>query len=183
MYYQVTNQTINWEWEPFVSVGFIQVNEPIAPLNKFHLIAPESARHLENAREVFQLLNTDAEARNTTDWIEKHFPIASWGRINWEQVPNCIRKYWHHQDDFLPLYFREIVDNEHLKGNVTISWTNALRMPIYLDIEIALKYAQTIFEEDWDTWIFSVESNWCLEVYHDEGEICFGYSALINERE
>ena len=32
------NQTITWEWEPFVSVGPIQFNEPIAPLiNQYKL--------------------------------------------------------------------------------------------------------------------------------------------------
>jgi hypothetical protein len=35
-----------------------------------------------------------------------------------------------------------------------------------------------LLEVDWDTWILSPESRWCIEVYH-EGEVCFGRRPLV----
>ncbi|NER38835.1 MAG: hypothetical protein F6J93_33585 [Oscillatoria sp. SIO1A7] len=147
---------------------------------KLKLRSPESARHLEDAGELFILLDTPAEAFYTSEWIQEHFPIASWGRIDWDKVPNCLCKSWQEDDDLL-IHFQDIVKVKKIKGYVTVTWFDASKMSIYLDIKVIFNYAEIIFQECWDTWIFSDRENWCLEVYH-EGEICFGYSALTNDR-
>jgi hypothetical protein len=143
--------------------------------NQHKPFKPSLSQILKEAKENFSLVElNDSNYLNSGKWIEENFPIASWGRIKWSNVSECTCMSFSSDSEAKSL-LDEIVSRYNLHGDVNISWTNALLMPIEIDILLASKYAEKIFEEDWDTWIYSKKYKWCIEVYHS-GEICFGYS-------
>lgn len=150
---------------------------------QFNLETPEVVNHLKNAGEEFEVVNittaylNDLISRRTTQWIEKNFPITSWGRINWEEVPNCTCRLWENDYSKIVSYFQEIVKTNCLDGYVQIEWDNLLLRPLYLKIDVVQRHIEYITEQSFDTWIYSPYFKWCVEIYH-EGEICFGYSTL-----
>ena len=126
---------------------------------------------LGNAGEDFELLSIDDTTANT-EWLKNNFPILSAGRINWEKVPNSIcMKYF--DDSELLLALEKIVSQQQLEGDLFVSWGNALTRPIKINMKVLKKYAEEIFQEDWETWICNEQDEWLIENYHD-GEICFG---------
>ncbi|AFY35056.1 hypothetical protein [Calothrix sp. PCC 7507] len=110
-------------------------------------------------------------------WLAEKFPIAWWGRVDWDLVDGCIQ-----EDVFVTDYeninqkLRQIILNQNLGNpNVMILWADANTLSLELSLLIVAKYAQLIFQQSWDTWIICPQANWCIEYYH-EGEISFGYS-------
>lgn len=150
---------------------------------KFNLQTPEVVNHLKNAGERFEVVYVKSTylnnliSRKEIQWIEKNFPITHWGRINWEEVSNFQCKLW--GDDYSKIlgYFQEIVNTNSLNGYVYIEWDNLLLRPLYLNNDVVLRQIKHIAKESFDTWIYSPDFKWCVEIYH-EGEICFGYSPL-----
>ena len=141
--------------------------------NKYEPQIPSIAKKLRSEGEDFELL-TIIDTTANTEWLENNFPIASAGRIKWQEVPEslCI-KY----SDYSQLLsaFEKIVAQQQLENNLNliVSWTNALKLPIQIDMKVLKKYAEEIFAEDWETWICNEQNGWLIENYHD-GEICFG---------
>ncbi len=145
------------------------MNNFLKPIN------PSVVDYLIQTQEEFTLLPVDSqEAIVASEWLENNFPIASWGRIAWNEVTQSYCATWNSNSDLITTFEKIILENQ-LKGDVTVLWTNALKSPLKIKIDVLLKYLQVVLEEDWDTWIYSKEDNWCVEVFHD-GEICFGYS-------
>jgi hypothetical protein len=143
---------------------------------KYHPKKPLICEAIEKNGDDFSLIELDDNNYLTSsDWLEEKFPTCSWGRINWEAVPNSLCISFSNNLEVIQL-FDTLINDRKLSGKVNVSWTNALTMPIEIDILLVSKYANEIFEEDWDTWIYSEQDNWCVEVYHS-GEICFGYSS------
>jgi hypothetical protein len=139
------------------------------------LIIPNLARFLEESRENFQILPPEKiEDCPTTKWLERNFPIASWGRVTWSSVPNCFCLTWETYTELFS-FFQKIVNEQSLEGEVVIMWGNALKIPVQLDLNILIKYQEIAFDEDFDVWIINREFGWCIEVCHS-GEIWFGYS-------
>ena len=141
---------------------------------------PYVAEELQNAGEDFVLL-TIRDTTANTEWLKNNFPIASAGRVNWEEVPDsvCIQ-YFDDYELLLPA-FEKIVAQQQLedKLNLIVSWGNALSLPILIDMEVLRKYAESIFQEDWETWICNEQDGWLIENYHD-GEMCFGKCVKTN---
>jgi hypothetical protein len=141
--------------------------------NKYEPQTPSIVEQLRRTGETFELLTIQDTAANT-QWLKSNFPIASAGRINWEKVPEsvCIEYF---DDSELLLAFERIVAQQQLEDNLnlTVSWGNALTLPIQINMEVLRKYAESIFAEDWETWICNEQDGWLIENYHD-GEICFG---------
>ena len=133
--------------------------------------------YLIQAGETFNLLQTDSqEAIIASEWLEKNFPIASWGRIDWPKVPNSSCITWTDDSELLLAFQRILVESRldnNLEITVIVIWANGLRPSLQISLNTFLKYANAMFEEDWDTWVYSESDNWLIEVYH-EGEICFG---------
>ena len=133
--------------------------------------------YLIQAGETFNLLQTDSqEAIIASEWLEKNFPIASWGRIDWPKVPNSSCITWTDDSELLLAFQRILVESRldnNLEITVIVIWGNGLRPSLQISLDTFLKYANAMFEEDWDTWVYSESDNWLIEVYH-EGEICFG---------
>lgn len=143
--------------------------------NKYKPFNPRVSKILKDNGEIFSIIELDADNYlSSSSWIKENFPILSWGRIDWSKVPNSLRVDFSDNSE-LESIFQSIVSKKGLSGEVNISWTNALLLPIEMDIKLASKYAEQIFEEDWDTWIYSRKDMWCIEVHHS-GEICLGYS-------
>lgn len=150
---------------------------------KFNLTTPEVVNYLKNAGEKFEVVDVkysylnDLISRKEAQWIEKNFPVADWGRINWKAVSNSHCKLWGDDYSKIVWYFQEIVNSNSLSGYVYIEWDNLLLKPLYLKNDVVLRHIKYIAQESFDTWIYSSELKWCVEIYH-EGEICFGYSPL-----
>ena len=142
-------------------------------INKYEPQIPSIVEQLRRAGEEFELLTIQNTAANT-QWLKSNFPIAFAGRVNWEEVPESLCfKYL--DDSELLLAFEKIVAQQQLEDNLnlTVSWGNALTLPIQINMEVLRKYAESIFAEDWETWICNEQDGWLIENYHD-GEICFG---------
>ena len=142
-------------------------------INKYEPQIPSIVEQLRLAGETFELLTIQDTAANT-QWLESNFPIAFAWRIDWEKVSESVCfKYL--DDSELLLAFERIVAQQQLEDNLnlTVSWGNALTLPIQVDMEILRKYAESIFQEDWETWICNERDGWLIENHHD-GEICFG---------
>jgi hypothetical protein len=143
--------------------------------NKYNPKKPLICEAMKKDGDDFFLMKLDSyNYLTSSDWLEEKFPTCSWGRINWDAVPNSLCTSF--SDDLeVKHLFDTLIRDRKLSGKVNVSWTNALTLPIEVDISLVSKYAEKIFAEDWDTWIYSEQYNWCIEVHHS-GEICFGYS-------
>ena len=148
--------------------------------NRYKPQIPHVVEELRGAGADFELLTIQDTTANF-EWLKKNFPIVFWGRINWEKVPDstCIQYF----DDYELLLsaFEKIVAQQQLENNpnLIVWWGNALRLPIQIDMEVLRKYAESIFQEDWETWICNKQDGWIIENYHD-GEMCFGQCVKTN---
>lgn len=145
-------------------------------IHKYKPITPFIVEKLTQGGEKYKLLDIQAGIANT-EWLENNFPITSWGRINWKEMPKSVCKSWANDSELL-LNFNEILLKNNLQGNVIVSWGNAIKLPIKIEINTILKYAVSFFEEDFDIWFCSETNRWCIEIYH-AGEICFGYPSDV----
>lgn len=133
--------------------------------------------------EPFQLLDSSGESElRYSNWMESSFPIASWGRIAWDNVPNSRCWDWEDFDQLLNA-FNEMCNSVGEKNPVVaVFWSNQLKPTLKLSFTTVKRYAEQIFEADWDTWIVCLDENWCIENYH-EGELCFGYVPSVSQLE
>lgn len=148
--------------------------------NKLKPINPSVVNVLKQAGEKFTLLDIDSQENIfACEWLETNFPFVSWGRIDWNSVPNSLCLSWDNTDELVSSFEKIVMENK-LKNSLTVVWTNALRPSLKIDMKVMLKYAEAIFEEDWDTWVYSEKDNWCIEIFHD-GDICFGHNFISKD--
>lgn len=114
-------------------------------------------------------------------WLGEKFPIAWWGRVDWDKVDSCIQeKGFVADDENLDQKFKQIIVTQNLGNpNVMILWSDANTPSLELSLLIVAKCADLVFQQSWDTWIICPQENWCIEYYH-EGELSFGYSPHTN---
>jgi hypothetical protein len=107
-------------------------------------------------------------------WLQRAFPIASWGRIDWKRVPDreCYR--WSDRSEASGLFTR-VTRNLNRDSNVSVMWTDAMKPVLLLELATVARHLMRILDVDWDCWIFDREEGWCIESYH-EGELCVGRS-------
>ena len=147
--------------------------------NKYEPQIPSIVKKLRSAGEDIELLTIQDNTANT-EWLKNNFPIASAGRIEWQEVPESVCIKYSDYSELLSA-FEKIVAQQQLEDNLnlTVSWTNALKLPIQTDMGVLRKYAEEIFAEDWETWICNEQDEWLIENYHDD-EICFGKCIKTN---
>jgi hypothetical protein len=122
----------------------------------------------------YRLLPPDAaEHQQSVAWLERAFPIASWGRIDWERVPEHRQLVWHEEGELVRALSKLIRGAAHESTEVLVLWTDASKPLLALAAREVLRHAADLLDVDWDAWILCPAENWCIEVYH-EGEICFG---------
>ncbi|MEL6442582.1 MAG: hypothetical protein AAFQ80_25495 [Cyanobacteria bacterium J06621_8] len=139
--------------------------------SKYEPQIPYLFDQLQQSGEDFELLTIqDLEAN--TEWLKSNFPIAIAGRIDWQKVPGSLCIKYSDYDELLSA-FEKIVLEQQLGGSLIVSWSNGLKLPIRIKMNVMKKYAAEIFEEDWETWICNEQDQWLIENYHD-GELCFG---------
>ena len=98
------------------------MNNFLKPIN------PSVVDYLIQAQEEFTLLPVDSqEAIVASEWLENNFPIASWGRIAWNEVTESYCATWNNNSDLITTFEKIILENQ-LKGDVTVLWTNALKL-------------------------------------------------------
>ncbi|MBW4643878.1 MAG: hypothetical protein KME23_12960 [Goleter apudmare HA4340-LM2] len=115
-----------------------------------------------------------------SSWLTENFPIAWWGRVNWEKVDGCMQSAVFVTDyENFSQKLQQIILNQNLGNpNVIIVWADANTLSLELSLSLVVQHAQLVCQQSWDTWIICPQDNWCIEYYH-EGEISFGYSPLI----
>lgn len=130
---------------------------------------------LSSANEIYRVLSPD-ESDAALAWLANHFPIASWGRILWSDVPASVCVPWAEKGEELEYAFRAMCQTQYLADPaVIVAWSNALAPAVQTSLAAVCRHAQVIFDADFDTWIMCETHGWCIEVYH-EGEHCFGRS-------
>ena len=99
--------------------------------------------YLIQAGETFNLLQTDSqEAIIASEWLEKNFPIASWGRIDWPKVPNSSCITWTDDSELLLAFQRILVESRldnNLEITVIVIWANGLRPSLQISLDTFLK--------------------------------------------
>ncbi len=141
-------------------------------------VALEVTKHLDtNAERYSVIVPGSEEMRNLSAWLKHVFPIASWGRVDWNRVPNniCRKAESTQQQEECVI---EICRSHQLRGEVVVLWTNELKPGLRMSLETFLRNVAPLAEEDWDTWIMSEADGWCIEIYH-EGEVCFGHQIAV----
>jgi len=100
------------------------------------------------------------------NWICDNFPVAEWGKINWDFVEHKNKLAWT-EPDKIPELFEKFVSKYNLTDDmVTIIWSNSERPAIDMSLDDAKMVIQDIFDEDWDTWMVPKERKWCIECHH-----------------
>lgn len=96
---------------------------------------------------------------------------VGFGRIDWSE---CENKETYKFDHCVQAgdAVRNIININKLKGMAYVVWANALTVPIIATVNFISDYAEEICDEDWDCWIYSQDSGWIIEKYH-EGEVTF----------
>ena len=148
-------------------------------MRKQDFIIPGVVKILKDRQENYEVLLPETEKNKALiSWFENHFPIASWGRIEWEKVKGKTCYAWQDDSELLKNLEKICRGNQLKKQAVFITWNNALRASLYLRMDLVCNYALEIFQEDFDTWIICLDEGWCIEIYH-EGEICFGRCPIV----
>lgn len=117
--------------------------------------------------------NLDFESQ-VWEWICKRFHVHSWGQINWDEVARKDKKTWENEADRVGLYGKIISDNQLTDCLVTVIWSNAERPAFTMSLKDTKAIAEELFDEDFDTWIVSMENGWCIECHHN-GHLAIGY--------
>lgn len=124
----------------------------------------------------YHLLSVSERENTVYHWWQRNFPLASWGRVLWSDVPGSVCLSWTDKWKDLVDKFHDLSEKERLgHPPVVIIWSNALKPALVCSLDVIRDHAATIFEADFDTWVLCQAEEWCIEVYH-EGEICFGRS-------
>lgn len=122
------------------------------------VIATLDARGIE-----YQLEFVDA----SWEWVRDHFPITNWGGIDWALATRKIQFHWESEEQ-RPRFLKEIIKTAGLDdGPVVVIWSNADRPAVLMSLVDVEAVATPLFDQDFDTWIVSKESRWCIENHHD----------------
>lgn len=143
--------------------------------NGRNLLEEELLSDLDENKAIYSNYKFASEkSKSLLNWFKSHFPIAWWGRVDWKSIDDYTNHTWSDTEDVKRIV-RQFIKTNQLKGNILIFWSDASLPVLEMDLQTAFDNIEPIVEIDWDTWIFSPEEGWCIEIYH-EGEICFGYS-------
>ncbi|MBA4603416.1 CDI toxin immunity protein [Thermoactinomyces mirandus] len=111
---------------------------------------------------------TDDEKRNILHIFESLFSFTDWGRIDWDQIHkkkkvNTVNEIF----DFLEKYCK--------KNNtaIYIIWDEETLPIVQTDIKNVFPVIEDVTAVSFDTWIFSPELGFVVEIYH-EGEVFVG---------
>ncbi len=129
---------------------------------------------LRDSAIAFRLIEAlSAEADSLADWIESHFPIVG-SQIDWSRVRGTQRVEWSETAEVVEA-FRSATTEFAPDLRVVVTWSDALCPSLEMRLVDAMAIAHQTFEASWDTWIVSLEENWCFECHH-EGTSCFGWA-------
>ena len=106
-------------------------------------------------------------ADTTWEWICEHFPVNRWGGIDWALADQTIRYRWESETQ-RPELLTQLINAAGLEpGPVTVIWSNADRPAVLMSLVDVEAVASLLLDQDFDTWIISRESRWCIESHHD----------------
>ena len=121
----------------------------------------------------YNLILDDLEDEfSSRGWVYRNYTFHLWARINQEGLNGCCVLNINNYQGCTEIVKDLISKNKFSADYVYIFWTDADRPLLKVKFKDFINYAYEIFEEDWDTWVFSPENNWCIE-YHHDGELSF----------
>ena len=133
---------------------------------------------LKTNKESYLLLEPYSEEKEQeSNWFGTYFPAGSW-RLKWEEFPNSI--CYECEDTIEEVHIiKEFCKDFPANDQITIFWNNRCDPTLIMDLEIALKYADSLIEDSGlsDLWFLNKTRKRCIEVYHG-GELCTGYSPI-----
>ncbi|SFL91144.1 CDI toxin immunity protein [Marinobacter zhejiangensis] len=101
------------------------------------------------------------------EWVRDHFPVTSWGGIDWTLATRKIQFNWESEEQ-RPQLLKEIIKIAGLDDEpVVVIWSNADRPAVLMPLADVESVASSLFDQDFDTWIISKTSRWCIESHHN----------------
>ena len=113
------------------------------------------------------------EADSIAEWLEKGFPLTG-SQINWQKVPYHIGLDWTNEAE-LETLFPLLIKDLALTARVVITWSDALRPSIEMQLGDVKAVQSEVLGGGFDTWILCRDEKWCIEIHH-EGTLCRGRS-------
>lgn len=112
----------------------------------------------------------------SSDWIIQHFPVVSWGRLDWPHIEGslCLEEFGPEPSaDWLT----RVLQAQHIDNNVwvTVLWSNGAAPSLRLRLQDAIAHLEDLSAKSFDMWLYDESDNWIVEHYH-EGEWCWGRS-------
>lgn len=101
--------------------------------------------------------------------LEAMFPFTSWGRIDWEKVPQKI--IIQNSDTIIPLLEKHKKD---IYAPVYIMWDDANVPIIKSSIKPIIQNIEHVTAVSFDTWILCPTEGWVIEFFHD-GKVTLGF--------
>ncbi|MBH8605210.1 hypothetical protein [Thermoactinomyces sp. CICC 10522] len=122
---------------------------------------------IESLGEDSNILTNDEKSK-ILNIFEGSFSLTEWGRIDWDQISK--REKVNTVNDIFAFLERHY---ENLKTKIYIIW-DAVTLPIIQsDLKKVFSVIDDVTAVSFDTWIFSPELGYVVEIYH-EGEVIVG---------
>lgn len=100
--------------------------------------------------------------------FENTFPITFWGRVDWSNIQSYGEIY---NDNEIKLYLENCFGV--YSETVYLIWDNARLPVIKTNLHQVLQVIDDVTAVSFDTWIYSPDTGYVIEYYHD-GEIRIG---------
>lgn len=110
----------------------------------------------------------DKQRGNILSSFENTFPITFWGRVDWSNIQSYGEIY---NDNEIKLYLENCFGV--YSETVYLIWDNARLPVIKTNLHQVLQVIDDVTAVSFDTWIYSPDTGYVIEYYHD-GEIRIG---------
>lgn len=121
-----------------------------------------------------EVLSTD-ETNEIFKELTKLFPMTSWGRINWEKVEKKVKIT---QTDSITRHL--MMNDESYDKTVILLWDEATLPGVKTNLDEVIAVIDDVTAVSFDTWIFSPNSNYLIEFYHEK-EVILGFCKLTQK--
>ncbi|ROT98920.1 hypothetical protein EB809_12775 [Marinobacter sp. R17] len=106
-------------------------------------------------------------ADTSWEWVCDHFPVNHWGGIDWALAARKVQYHWGSEEQ-RPELVKQLINAAGLEdGPVTVIWSNADRPAVLMSLGDVEAVSLRLLDQDFDTWMISKESKWCIECHHD----------------
>lgn len=129
----------------------------------------ELARSLAQQGVGARLLSADcSESDEISAWLEASFPMAAWGKIDWEKVSDSHSLEWRSPEEVLKAFrymYNALGLERSMKSEtiIFVIWSNALDPILVLQWDGFIAHKEEVLRADSTLWVICKEKNWCME--------------------